>query len=292
MYSESLEVPTMFWKWFAATLTAAALLLQISCSGQSALPKAGSPAYYWSNAKAAYKAGDLVKTDEELQRILVGESEFTARARVWDMVTSGGLAQGYSALSDAYDAGARANRQNPLPYRKRVSELRTLAGNMSIQLADGVHKYLETDKEPNALMSFPFPAGSASEPAGLLRVTKALFVKDSEQAQLQTAMLQRGVVLALCRTTGNEEDAAKTLQLFQAPEIRVPRETLLLGSARILQETSDVFTDKKLDLPNKLKIVLQEATAALKAVPATKETKVITEKIQKSLKKANLTSAL
>ena len=240
------------WKWLPVSLAAASMVFLAACSGGSTLPKPGSPGYYWSSANSAYKAGDFVRTDEELQRILVGDSEFTARARVWDMVISGGLAKGYAALSDAYEAGAKANRQNPTPYRKRVSELRNLSGNMAIQLADGVHKYLELDKDPNVLMDFAFPAGSVTEPAGLERLTRALFVQDSEQAQIQTAMLQRGVVLALCAATGSGEDPAKASQLFQAPQVKVPRDTFLFASAKMLDESSDVFSAKKMDLPKKM----------------------------------------
>jgi hypothetical protein len=105
-------------------------------------------------------------------------------------------------------------------------------------------------------------------------------------------MLQRGVVLAVCGVTGNGADTTKTESLFQAPEVRIPRETFLFAAAKMLQENSDVFTDKKLDLPNKLKIVLHEAMSGLKALPETKDTKALGDKIQKTLKKANLTDAL
>jgi len=282
----------MPWKSSLPALIAAAVILEAGCAGGSNLPKPGSPAFFWSSANAAYKTGDFVKTDEELQRILVNDNEFTARARVWDIAIVGGLAQGYSDLSDAYESGAKNNRQNPLPYRKRVSELRSLSGNMSIQLAEDVHKYLEQDKDATAVLAFPFPAGNAAEPAGLQRVVKGLFVQDSEQAQLQTAMLQRGVVQAVARVTGNGEDAAKTLQLFQSGEVKIPREVFLLGAAKMLESGSDVFGAKKQDLPNKLKIVLQEATSAVKAMPETKDSKALGEKIQKTLKKANLTGSL
>jgi hypothetical protein len=268
----------------AATLTLA------SCSqGGSSLPKPGSPGFYWSSANSAYKAGDFVRTDEELQRILVSDNEFTARARVWDTVLVAGLAQGYTALADTYEAGAKANRQNPLSYRKRVSELRNLGGNMVIQLAENIHKYVESDKDPQAVMAFTFPAGSATEHPNLKRIASGLFMQDSDTAQTQTAMLQRGVVLALCRIMGNPDNTAKTLEMFQTPEVRVPRETFLFAAAKLLDETSGVFGSKQLDLPNKLKIAAQESIGALQAIPETKDTKALKEKIRKDLKKANLT---
>ena len=95
-------------------------------------------------------------------------------------------------------------------------------------------------------------------------------------------------MLALSEATGNGGDAAKTQVLFQSPEVKVPREMFLMAAAKGLYEASDIYTDKKLDLPNKLKILSVEALGALKAVPESKETKALTEKIQKGMKKAHV----
>jgi hypothetical protein len=278
----------MPWKWLVCLFAAAAMVATVSCSGGTALPRPGTPAAYWSDANVAYKAGDYLKTDENLQRIVLNDNDYTARARVWDMVISGGLAQGYSALADVYEEGAKNNRENPAPYRRRTNELRTLSGNMTLQVADGLHRFLEQPKEANVLMAFPFPAGSTEKPQGLTRLGKALFVPDTEQAQLLKAMLQRGVVLALSAATGNADDAAKAQQLFQTPDVKVARDTFLFASAKMLEAESDIFGSKKLDLPNKLKIALQEAQGALKAMAETKDSKALADKIQKTLKKANL----
>ncbi len=276
-------------KWLLCPLALAAMLAAISCSGGTALPKPGTPAAFWYDANVAYKAGDFLRADENLQRIVVNDNDLTLRARVWDMVISAGLAQGYSALADVYEEGAKNNRDNPAPARRRAGELRQLSGNMTLQVADGLHRLLEQPKDATVPMTFSFPSGSAEKPQGLTRVAKALFVPETEAAQLLKDMLQRGVVLAACTATGNGEDAAKTQQLFQTPGVTVPRDTFLFAAAKMLEAGSDVFGSKKLDLPNKLKISLQEAQGALNAVAPTKESKALADKIQKTLKKANLT---
>src|ERR1035437_2214362 len=84
-----------------------------SCSSGPQPPQPGTPAFYWATAKETYRAGDFLKASENLQRILVSENEFTARARAWDTVISAGLTQGYIELADNWEAGARANRPNP-----------------------------------------------------------------------------------------------------------------------------------------------------------------------------------
>ena len=48
-------------------------------------------------------------------------------------------------------------------------------------------------------------------------------------------------------------------------------------------------TGAKLDLPNRLKLLSQEALKVLGAIPQTKETKALTDKIQARLKKARIT---
>ena len=103
------------------------------CSSGPQLPQPGTPAFYWAAAKETYRAGDFAKTSENLQRILVSENEFSARARAWDAVISSGLAQGYMELADTWEAGARHNRPNPTPFRKQVSTLRALANAAAIQ---------------------------------------------------------------------------------------------------------------------------------------------------------------
>ena len=56
-------------------------------------------------------------------------------------------------------------------------------------------------------------------------------------------------------------------------EFQVPRDTFLLAAVKSLQEQSELFTGTKLDQPNRLKMMSQEALKALAAVPQSKETK-------------------
>src|SRR5450631_1887228 len=125
-----------------------------SCSSGPQLPQPGTPAFYWAAAKETYRAGDFVKTSENLQRILVSENEFSARARAWDAVISSGLAQGYIELADAWEAGARANRPNPTPFRKQVSALRALASAAAIQFTEDIHRVVDGSKDPKILLAF------------------------------------------------------------------------------------------------------------------------------------------
>ena len=235
-----------------------------SCSSGPQPPQPGTPAFYWAAAKETYRAGDFLKTSENLQRILASENEFTARARAWDTVISAGMAQGYIELADTWEAGARANRADPTPFRKQVSALRSLASASAIQFTEDIHKVIGADKDPNILLAFAYPAGASAAPAGLKRVAGGILVQDSERDLLQAAMLQRGVLLSVCAAVGSPDDAAAAQEKLKTGEFRVPRDTFLLAAAKSLQEQSELFTSAKLDQPNRLKLMSQEALEVLR----------------------------
>ena len=272
-----------------AMATLGMLAVGTSCSSGPQPPQPGTPPFYWAAARETYRAGDFVKTSENLQRILTSENEFAARARAWDAVISSGLAQGYIELADTWELGARANRPNPTPFRKQVIALRSLASAAAIQFAEDVHKIVAQDKDPNILLAFAYPAGAAAQPAGLKRVGGGILVQDSERDLLQTAMMQRGVLLSVADAVGSPDDAAAAQEKLKTGEFRVPRDAFLLAAAKSLQEHSEVFTGNKLDQPARLKLVSQEAVNALGAIPQSKETKAVNDKIQARLKKARIT---
>jgi hypothetical protein len=90
-----------------------------SCSSGPQPLQPGTPAFYWAAAKETYRAGDYPKTSENLQRILAGENEFTARARAWDTVISGGVAQAYIELADNWRPARAATGPTRRPSARR-----------------------------------------------------------------------------------------------------------------------------------------------------------------------------
>lgn len=274
----------------AIALSIAGLLAAgTSCSSGPQPPQPGTPAFFWAAARETWRAGDFLKTSENLQRILATDNEYTARARAWDTAISAGITQAYIELADAWEAGARANRANPTPFRKQVSTLRSLASASAIQYTEDLHKVVEADKDPNILLAFAYPAGAIAPPAGLKRVSGGILVQDSERELLQAAMLQRGVLLSVCAAAGSPDDAAAAQERMKTGEYQVPRDTFILASVKSLQEQSDLFTGTKLDQPNRLKMMSQEALKALSVLPQSKESKSLNDKIQARLKKARLT---
>lgn len=263
----------------------AGLLAVTSCSKGPEPPKPGTPAFFWNAAKSTYQAGDLVKANENLQQIVRGENEFTARARPWAIILSAGLAQGYAATADAYEAGARMNRANPTPFRKEMNQLRTLANASTLEFADGVHRFMATDQSPEVVLAFDSPTGAAGEPPALRKISSGQLIQDSERDALVRAMIQRGVLLAASRAAGSPNDPAKTLETLKNGEAKRPRAEFLAAMAQEMVDRLDLFGATKLDLPNRTRMLCQEATEALKAGSETKESKALNTKIQAALKK-------
>ncbi len=282
--------------WFSAPGTVAMvlavvflLLFTVACAGGPAGPQPGTPGFFWAAAKDTWRAGDYVKTSEHLQRILASDNEFTARARAWDAIISSGLTSAYIELADTWEGGARMNRANPTPFRKEVSTLRGLASAAAIQYTEDMHKLMDASKDPEILLAFAFPAGNVALPAAMKRISGGILIQDSERDLLHAAMLQRGVALAVCAAVGNPDDSAAAQEKLKTAELKVPRDTYLLAAARSMQSQSELFGGTKLDQPARLKMMSQVASEAIKALPPSKETKQLEEKIQARLKKSRVT---
>jgi len=260
-------------------------LALVGCSSGPTPPKPGSPAYLWAGAQTTYKSGDVIRAGENLEQLTKTDNEFAARARPWAVVLSGGITQGYIDLADNYDTGAKANRANPMPFQKESNSVRSLASSSALQFAENVHVFLDKDKDPNVLLAFEYPAGSISQPPSLSKIASGVLIQDSERDSLRRAMVQNGVLMNLCRVTGNPDDSARTLELMKQAEVKVPRATFLFAVAKALQEQSTLFGSNKLDRPDRLRLMLTEANAALAGVPESKDTKAVKAKIDAALKK-------
>ena len=259
-------------------------LVVVSCSTGPTPPQPGTPAFYWNAAKETYHGGDFVKADENLSEIMQSDSEFTAKARVWHMVMAAGLTQAYGRMADAYEMGAKETHANPQLFRRQVSALRTAGSHTAMEFTQAAHDFAK-DQSAEVLFAFEYPAGSMTESAALNRVSTGTPLPEMDAASLQKAMLQRGVVMALCKAAGSPDDSAKVLDKFKASEVKIPRATFVAGLARLLYEDSDIFGAKRLDQPQRFQVMLEEAAEMVKAAPETKETKDLSNQIQNALKK-------
>ena len=268
---------------------AAGILATTSCSSGPEPPKPGSPAFLWNAAKATYRSGDFVKTSETLQQLTRSDSEFASRARPWSIVISAGLAQGYAETAEAYEAGARANRANPTPFRKEVNQLRSRGSAAAVEFAETVHAFLAADKAPTCCWRSrirPARRRSREDSEGVERRLDSGFGAGAA-AHLDAAARR----LAERRPRGGEsgrpgQDARDLKERGSAGA----RPVFLLGVAKMLYDSSELFGPMKMDQPVRLRLLCQEATESLAGVPESKETKALTAKIQAALKKIKSTT--
>jgi hypothetical protein len=265
----------------SVSLVVGFILMAASCSFGPQPPRPGTPEFLWSAAKTTYAAGDFPKANDNLSQLAKSDSEFTARAEPWSMVISAGMAQAYMDLADNFEAGAGANRANPTPFRRQVSVFRSQANAVVMQYAETVHKFLGDNKSDSIALEFGYPAGSAAVPGQLERVAKGMIVPDADIESLQKAMVQRGVLLSATRAVGAADDPAKALEIFKAGDVKAPRPIFLTATAKALIDEADLFSPKKLDQPARAAMLCDEAEAALKSIPESKQTKELMGRIAK-----------
>lgn len=259
-----------------------------SSSGGPQPPKPGTPAFYWAAARETYRTGDFVKTNDNLGQISKTDNEFAARARMWEIVMSSGLAQAYTELADVYDAGAKARRDNPTPFRREASKLRTAASSAALQFAEAFHRFRTTSNDPKVTLEFDFPSGSAGQPVELKKISSGIFLQESEAALVEKAMGQRGVLRSASRAVGAPDDPPKAAEIYKPGKAEISADVFRLQMATLLHEQAQLFGPTKLDQPQRVKMLCDEAVEALKTVPASKQTKELMTKIQATLKKSRV----
>jgi hypothetical protein len=264
------------------TLFFACLILS-SCSGPSG-PQGGTPAFYWSAAKETFAASDYLKTVEHLEKLNATDNEYTARARPWLLVMTSGMARGYMDLADNFDAGAHANKTNPIDFRRRTNTYRGEANRLTLEFVEVFDKFQQGKDDPVAI-AFSFPSGSAAPVAQLAKVAAGMTLQPTEIEPAEKRAIVRGVLLASCDAAGAPDDTAKAEQLLKPGTLTIPRAAFVTSMAATLFDESRLYGARQMDNPDKLKILCNRALDALKTVPETKQTKELSTKITKSLKK-------
>ena len=261
----------------------------LSCSSGPAEPKMGSPGFYWQGAREVYKAGDYMKTLQNLDNLLATDNEYTARALPWVLVLKSGIAEGYMEAADNYAMGVRNNRSDPSVFRRQVGANRSAASQLALQFAEDFGK-LDKLKGDNITLAFAYPKGNAAPVSQFTKVTTGIVLTPTETETAQQRSVERGVLLAACRAAGASNDTAKTEELLKTGAATVPRATFMTAMADSLFRFSQLYVTDKLDEPQKADALIQRAQAALAGLPETKETKDLNDRIQKAIKKAKAKS--
>jgi hypothetical protein len=74
-------------------------------------------------------------------------NEYAARALPWDLILTSGMARDHMELADNYEFGSRANRFNPVRFRRQTGEFRTYAGTLALQCAHAFEMFDQTNED-------------------------------------------------------------------------------------------------------------------------------------------------
>lgn len=262
-----------------AWMACGAVLFLVSCQSGPPPIKMGTPDWYWLSAKEQYAVGDMAKTQEHLEKIMAGESSYKAKASIWHLVLLAGMARGHRDLADAYEEGAPFAKAQTAEFRRTVNDQRRTSRQYSIGLAEEATRFQkETAGAQKVALEFPFPAGSASEPAALLNIRKGSLPNEADRAAVHRQTIARGVVLQVATVVG--EDAAKAQELFKTVPVEVPRPVFLQGMADSMVAQATLFSRKKLQEPDKQKLILELASACAKDAAGTASDDKLKKKIK------------
>lgn len=255
-----------------------------ACESGPQPPAKGSPAFYWTAAKESFTAGDPMKTMDHLEK-LTGSTEFGAKAQPWRLILLSGLGQAYAELANKFEFGARANKTNPTPFRKQVSDYRSTANRLALGFAEALQKYTKASPSGDVELDFPFPGGSANQVVALNKVAEGILPAAGELDGVQKLFLERAVLLAVANSAGAGDDTAKARELFKAGPAKVSRENFMRSMAEAALETADLYSSLKLGQPDRYKYFCDQALELAKGLPDGKETKELVAKIQTAAKK-------
>lgn len=264
-------------------------LATLSCTSSAPPPPAkGTPAFYWTAAKETFSAGDYRKASDHLEQLSKTDNEYATRAMPWKLVLDTGMAKGYMELADRFERGSHANRTNPTPFRRQMAQYRILAGQLAIQAAETMLRFRGKNRDPEVILEFTYPTGSAAEIPQLNKIGQGILIQEAELETVERQTLQREVLLMTCAAAGAPGDTAKAQELFRNPPVKVPRAGFMLAFAEAFYDLSQLFDRRKLDQPQRLGVLCKEALAALEGIPESKKTKDLKAKIQKAMKEAKV----
>lgn len=267
-----------------AALASLSLAL-ISCSSGGPAPVAkGSPEFYWQAARETFNGGDAQKASDHLKSLLKGKNEFTTRAQAWQAIVLAGMAAGQLEMAETFETGNKVNKSNPTPFRKKMSDYRTLANQTVLAFAEAYGAFVKDSTGDKVTVELPFPPGTSGKPAELDKLASGILLADADIEALARRVQARNVILTVADAVGATGDAAKAKELLRLGTMEVPKTQFMLAMAKALNKQADLHGKRKLDQPDKAKFLLAQAQQALAAVPEGKEKKEVAEDLKKKTK--------
>jgi len=221
-------------------------LLGLSCSGEPAGPRQGSPEWLVQAATDNLAIGDYAKTVEQLSEAAVEPGDAGTKATLWLAAMRAGLAYGYDELADAFAAGMEQNDDVIEAFQPLVSEYRRRTKVHAIDFAEDVGDLENLIGEQEMVMfDFPLPNGNASVSPILASVEGGNKV-DTRRAAMESQTLTRGIFLAVAGLTGKD---VADLGSGAAGAIEADAGRVRFGIARTLLDIAIMFDRENINEP-------------------------------------------
>jgi hypothetical protein len=229
---------------------------------------------YWSAASQRYAAGDYLKAIGELDHLLEGPNDYTARALPLSLVLTSGVASGYMDLADCYASGARANKPKAQAFRRKASVYRALANHMVLQFAERAGKIEHLIGNPVQLAFGP-PKGNPSEPALLSQIANGAELAQVDEDEAQALALDRGVLMSAAGAVGAPANFVKAISMLQRGEVLAQRAVFVKAMSDLLERESKLYARDKLDDAAKMDMLRQLAKSVVTNAPGTQSASVL-----------------
>jgi hypothetical protein len=255
---------------------AAAVLSSCSSSSGPEPPKPGSPAFNWAGARQAYKTGDYFKANDLLVQLAKGNSEYAERARPAALVTSLALATGYMEIGEKFAEGAKKTRKGEAPFRRFSAEYRAKTQTAAMAFVEDVRRFTAANKDKEVKLELELPPSAADTPPQYLKLAGGQMIPEAEIKSMETEILNRELGKLL----------VKSLKVPAGGSATVAGPDFLLMLGKGLNSVGDIFGEKKLNQPARVRAVIyEEALEALALVKDNKEAAALTKKITEASKK-------
>jgi hypothetical protein len=133
-----------------------------------------------------------------------------------------------------------------------------MASPLVLRFAQNVEK-LNTIPSGGIQLAFGLPNGAAAPPALLAQITSGIQPNSSDTEKALSLLIQRNVLLAVCRAAGAPNNPARTEEILGHASALIQRSVFESAVADILSVESALYARDKLDDPDKLEAVRRRA---------------------------------